>query len=225
MEPVLSIMKSASLTLSSTGICARDLHGFWSRHHHQRAQCVRHPGFDEQRRFVADERFAIGRVSGNPAGSQIADSRMCDRIEPGAGCLVGKHELGDRRSIQAAVVLQNVRSECLHDFCEACTAFRYDFACELVGVDHREPPFAKTLCDRALSRADSAGQAEDMSAHPPSLTCASEAGHARENATSVALRLGLARISSIVERNGFANSRHSLGTAGQGGWHARCNMQ
>ncbi len=86
---------------------------------------------------------------------------MHDAVEVVERLLVAEHDRGHGRTVERAVLVDDVGAEAVGHRIEQRRSRRLQIAGDLVGVDDRRAPLGEHRRHRRLSRSDSSGQSHD----------------------------------------------------------------
>ena len=117
---------------------------------------------DEQRDVLDDDGVAGQRR--DDLGRPRAHQRVDDAVQAGPGLRVAEHDRGQRRAVQDAVGGEHPVPERLRDRRQTGRPGCDDLAGEDVGVHQVGAPVDQQAGDRALARADPAGQSDPQHA-------------------------------------------------------------
>ncbi len=184
--PPVSITKSARCTLSSVGSCASIRASAWAAvrpsRSTTRATCWLRGQLVTITRSKSRSR-PVSKSSGmsttarlspadgesiEPRGGRLADARMDDGLEIGAGLRVREHHDAEGPAIEAAVGQQDVRAEAFGHGRQAGRARGDGVARQHVGVEGRDAVRGQPGADVALAGRDAAGERRAQQGHADS---------------------------------------------------------
>ena len=127
-------------------------------HHKNQVEPRPLPGFHQQRDVLNDDSFRLGIC--NQLRRTCTDQRVDDGVELFAFRMITENRSAERRTVQSAVVGQNLFPERRHHGLQSGSPRFDDFASEHVGIDEQRATFTQPPRHQRFTRGNAACQTD-----------------------------------------------------------------